>query len=251
MQQLCRIVIDGETASSVQGAELRETVQKIARGMGITGQIRNVKGKPRVEVICGKEKSDLLFEEINKLKKRGDVLFRIKNIFKTDELFDDFQDFDVVREDDLSEMVWALQGAGKVFVSASKKVEDMPGYKKSEVIGRLESVKKELLYAQGNIVNVDDFVCLKQFISDPLIDFTAEEKEEEDLIRRLIEFYHEFLYLKKYKEKLDEDKIDGVVKEIKGFVREIEIKINELKNDKFIWTIITKYNDGIWTLKTG
>jgi len=39
------------TSSSVQGAELRETVQKIAGKIGIKGQIRNVKGKPKVEIL--------------------------------------------------------------------------------------------------------------------------------------------------------------------------------------------------------
>ena len=119
-QNLVRIIIEGETASSVQGAELRETVQEIAGKIGIKGQIRNVKGKPKVEIICEKEKSDLLFKEIERLKERKDTLFKIKNVTKTDKLFDDFQDFDVVREDDLSEMVWALQGAGKVFYFAEK-----------------------------------------------------------------------------------------------------------------------------------
>jgi len=40
-QNLVRIIIEGETASSVQGAELRETVQEIARKIGIKERVKS------------------------------------------------------------------------------------------------------------------------------------------------------------------------------------------------------------------
>ncbi len=36
-----------------------------------------------------------------------------------------YRGFDVIREDELTEMVWALQGAGSVFLSSSEKIRDV------------------------------------------------------------------------------------------------------------------------------
>ena len=116
-----RIMIIGETANSVHGSELREYIQRIANNMSINGQIRNIKGDSKVEIICEgeKEKLDNFFKKIKKLEKCKDKLFNIKEVNNEEELFE-FKEFKLVREDELSEMVWALQGAGKVFYATEK-----------------------------------------------------------------------------------------------------------------------------------
>jgi acylphosphatase len=210
-----RFIISGD---NVQGIQLRETIAKEANHSGLQGQARNVlTGEVEAIFICGKNKDAIkkcIDESIGKVIKSGLLdgeeadSIRINDKNRQDsepeEITDDKTEerlkqgkFLLVREAELREMVWALQGAGKVFLSASSKVETLLGYKEKEVRGRLESVKRELLHMQNHIENVHEPVCIKQFIADPLIDMTAGKNEEEDLIRDLIEFYHDYVSYKK------------------------------------------------------
>jgi len=123
MQDLCRVVIEGKTASAVQGTGLRDAIQEIADNLGAKGQIRNIKGESKVEVICEKVHCVRLKEEILRLDSTQENVFKIKKVDIKEDLFDEFTGFDVVREDDLSEMVWGLQAAGKVFAITEEKRE--------------------------------------------------------------------------------------------------------------------------------
>jgi len=136
--------------------------------------------------------------------------------------------FIVEREHELKETVWALQGAGKVFLSASRKVEALLGYKEREVVGRLMSVQKELLYMQDHPGGLKEPVCLKQFIADPLIDLEAKPGKP-DLIRDMIEFYHEYVSSKEREEKMDPQQL---VKRINNLHQGIKEQIEKINNSK-------------------
>ncbi len=222
---LARFMISG---SSVQGVQLRETIEKVARGSGLKGYAENSSdGKVKVLFVCNKNKKrikDCFVTVLDICKKTGImskkdialVNFNEKNIshLEFDDTYPDKKteesllktDFYVKREHEMQEMVWALQGAGKVFLSASSKIEELLNYKKLEVVGRLKSVKKELMHIQSNLSTSHDPVCTKQFIADPLFDFTVKEKEEDDLIRQLIEFYHQYVDYNISKSKPDAQK---------------------------------------------
>ncbi len=244
-----RFIISGD---NVQGIQLRETISKEANHSGLQGQTRNLL-TGEVEAIFLFENNEdaikkCISESINKVIKSGLLdgdetdSIRINDKKRPEsepeEVIDEKTEehlkkskFTLVREAELREMVWALQGAGKVFLSASLKVENLLGYKEKEVLGRLESVKKELLYMQNSFENVDEPVCLKQFIADPLIDLTPGEDEEKDLIRGLIELYYEYRAYKKKERHSEEEKNEMALK-IERRQTEIGRLIERLNNQR-------------------
>lgn len=239
------------SGAALQGVQFRETIADMARKLKLRGQVKNSNDGDVEVLFLYENKNEDLFKEcfektIKDLTNKGliseseaeGIRINEKPIkeFKVDDEYKDrktedeikrINDFKIIREHELKEMTWALQGAGRVFMSSSKKIENVLELKKEEVIGRLNSVNKELLYAQTNIGNVDDLICIKHFIADPLICFM--ETDEEDLIRHLIEFYYEFLRYTKKGEISTEDK-KSIVAQINSLQKKIESEIK--KRDK-------------------
>jgi acylphosphatase len=235
------------SGATLQGVQFRETIADIARKLKLRGQVKNSNdGDVEVLILYENKNEDLIkscFEKtIKALTDKGLIIEseaddirinkRLIKDFKVDDTYEDRKtedeinrtnEFKIIREHELKEMTWALQGAGRVFMSSSKKIENVLELKKEEVIGRLNSVNKELLYAQSNIGNVDDLICLKHFIADPLIYF-MEKEGEEGLIMQLIEFYYEFLRYIKNGKISDEDK-KSIVAQIDNLQKKIESEI--------------------------
>lgn len=237
---------------SMQGVSFRETVARAADKAGLKGRAKNLQdGDVELLFIFDKKEDEELIKRciakaLEKLADEGLVdaddvkavkindaekdSFIIREIIDedTENLLKNEKRFVVEREHELKETVWALQGAGKVFLSASKKVEAMLGYKEREVIGRLMSVQKELLYLQNHPGEVEEPVCLKQFIVDPLIDLDGKPGEP-DLIRDLIEFYHDYVSSKEQGWEMDPQKL---VKRIDTLNEGIKGQIERLNNAK-------------------
>lgn len=211
---IAKFIISGD---SVQGIQLRETIAHIASQCQLKGYAKNLLNGD-VEVLFIRKDNDngikkclkdavetcrnaglISHEDADKItiNERSVNLFEVGDKTITDEALEQEmtteKNFKVVREHELREIVWALHGAGRVFQSASEKVAEMLNYKEREVNGRIKSVKRELMHVQNNLTNVDDLVCLKQFIAEPLIDVSIGKPEEEDIMRMLIEFYYDFL----------------------------------------------------------
>jgi acylphosphatase len=92
---LWKIIIKGETAFDVQGVSLRETIDRIAKRAGTAGFAKNEKGRNIVEVICR-------FSTLEGPKPFNDPAINEA----------DMGEFLIRRDEDLTEMVWALQNAG-------------------------------------------------------------------------------------------------------------------------------------------
>lgn len=120
---LIRIIIKGP---NIQGVNLREKVKELADDNKISrGFIRNVREKGTVEIIIRKMEAekDAFIKGLESLKVERDSM-KIDSIEVKDTFFDEDDlgdEFTVRREDDLHEMFWALQGAGKVFEVMEKK----------------------------------------------------------------------------------------------------------------------------------
>jgi acylphosphatase len=171
-QDICRIVVYGETTSSVHGAELREKIQEIALKWKIDGQIRNVKGWPQVEIICCRDDAKTFGKfliELEGLKSRKDALYKVTGVVEKDALFDDFNGFNVVRGDDLSEMVWGLQAAGKVF-SFSEKTRNISLLKSLELCLNSVSVQLDQIEAAGRCSPFHLF-AIEHFLEQPPANF--------------------------------------------------------------------------------
>lgn len=252
---IARFIISGP---SVQGIQLRETIYKKARKNELQGRSKNLTDGTVKVLFVYKDKDnetkkkiiECLKDSIKAVMKSGlidewdakNILINEKTADKItidDDSYDDKNTenrinsnkfFTITREHEQQEIVWALQGAGKVFFLASQKIENVLIYKKMEVVGRLESVKKELLHVQSNLRNVDELVCVKQFISDPLIAIDKEKGETNKLVEHLIEFYHQFEHYRKNKVKTENEDIRFITM-IETIEKEIDRTISNIKNN--------------------
>jgi len=112
------MVFSGRSDMDVQGVYLRQMIKALAdsKDFKINGHVRNLK-EGTVEVLCDcdEEKAKKFYRTI--LCKAEEKRIRIREdacIPPTDKVFD-FKSFKIIMEDDLKEMVWALQGAGRIF----------------------------------------------------------------------------------------------------------------------------------------
>lgn len=171
-----RIVIEGKTENDIHGTNLRETIEELGNSLGLRGFARNVKGKNIVEVFFEddeKNKAETFYDELCKLKARKDKVFQISNIKKPSEQLFDLDNFRIEREDDLTEMVWALQGAGRSFIFSEKMREEQR--KKSLLI----SLRHELYSISSHIGDIKTDIklsdvclefrvfCIENFLKEP------------------------------------------------------------------------------------
>jgi len=164
-QDMKRIVITGLTATDVQGITLREKVERLAKQLGAKGFVRNVKGKSEVEVICDADKAKELFEGIGRIRERLGGMFAIGE--PTETLFDEFTDFTIKREDDLTEMVWGLQGAGKAFLSAEDVREEMRKKRLMRGLkGEISSISDRIEDVKSG-VGTFRTICMENFLKEP------------------------------------------------------------------------------------
>lgn len=126
-----KFIVKGDTPTDVHGVNLRESIQKLAlnKEFKLEGQVRNLKGTDQLEVICQTDSEDLvetLREAIKTKIPEKNILVEPKNIkiSEKNEIQDatlkNFETFEIVREDELTEMAWALQSAGKAVLSQDK-----------------------------------------------------------------------------------------------------------------------------------
>jgi acylphosphatase len=240
---------------SMQGVSFRETVAREADKEGLKGKAKNMPdGDVELLFIYDKKADEEPIKQCikNALEKMAEAglveVDEIEAIKINDAEKDSFdlrpvsdsdtenrlrhkKRFVIEREHELKETVWALQGAGKVFLSASKKVEAMLGYKERELIGRLISVQKELLYIQNHPGDVKEPVCLKQFIVDPLIDLEAKPGEP-DLIRDLIEFYHDYVTVREKGTGMDNGEMVNRIDKLNDGIKRVIEKLNNAKRQK-------------------
>ncbi len=119
---------------------------------------------------------DLLVEILTKNKEEIVRDIKVNACFLNPKEFENNLDFNfegilIKRENELQEMTWALQGAGKVFMES---LEVMREQQKGEIISDilfLESLKRELLEIHECLMNYDKIlperIRIKQFLISP------------------------------------------------------------------------------------
>lgn len=187
MPTLARILIKGELETDVHGTGLREEVCKIAKSFQIEGRVENIKGLPVVQVVCKKDKSAAFIDNLRKELPRHSLFGNIKIQDPQDYILADYEklkdEFEIVRSDELTEMVWALQGAGKMFRHAQK------AQMETRANSMMAAVRAELI----SMMNVCDDIqagYITRFCPVATEHFIKEPPELDDTpIERLREFY--------------------------------------------------------------
>lgn len=122
-------VLKGADAHDIHGVQLRETIRRIAADKKIAGDVRNIKENGTVLVRCEDAQTaiDAFYDEILKIQAKDFLIsldtqksFKRKVTVEPKHDFELPEEFAVIREDELTEMVWALQGAGKIFAAGEK-----------------------------------------------------------------------------------------------------------------------------------
>ena len=130
------MIIEGYTSFDIQGVNLRETIESLIKKPGskfsdIVGYVRNLKDG-KVEVICSGQNVELLYHQLllNKVDEQSKQTeekleeYKFKNVDISDYyVTESFTDFTVKRDDDLSEMVLALRGAGYRFKKSTETLQ--------------------------------------------------------------------------------------------------------------------------------
>ncbi len=133
-----KIIFKGKTPGDIHGVTFRESVQRVClmQKFNICGQIRNIKNTDKVEAIFQLERETkkdvgIIIKNIIRFIEEKNELFEKKDLDSIRfEKIDDFSvaetpftTFEVVREDELTEMMWSLQNAGKAFLLQLKMKE--------------------------------------------------------------------------------------------------------------------------------
>lgn len=190
---LWKIILEGQTAFDVQGVNLRETVERIAINSGINGYVRNRKGTKLVEVVCKceSEQDVEMFKNAiirgvseNPLVKCGNIEIRGPKEYNDPVIKDDEPNgFEIKREDELTEMVWALQNAGKALLIQNELRQkqqfraldaEMDAFQ--EVLNKIE--KKNNIYKEQFAL-----IAIEGFLREP------PSKCDSNLIARLYQLY--------------------------------------------------------------
>lgn len=208
---LWRIVVKGQ---QIQGVGFRERAAYAFNTLEIKGKARNIKETGEVEFLLLSDQGEEALRQViaGVIEKTGELIpialeAEIAHIAPVEEKYLEdtiagVEKFEVLREDDLQEMVWALQGAGNLFMTATKTINELLKYKKNEMSMRLKAIRCELAHAQnkmGNAKNLD-LLCLGNFIANPLVSIHPET------LQPLVDFYHDFAEFKAIREEEERKK---------------------------------------------
>ena len=130
IKKIWLFTITGKDETEVHGKAYRVKISKAADKKKISGSVRNIKSIREIEVRVASEEGEAsefkaaLEQAMNKDREEEEKLIFGECVhLKEDD--GKYQGFSVIREDELTEMVWALQGAGGVFLSSSEKILDL------------------------------------------------------------------------------------------------------------------------------
>ena len=242
--------IKGRVPDDVQGVNLREDIEKKAKELNsdkkydIRGYVRNVKGKAEVEVLFYAKKEEGEEEFIDEIEKLVSGLAANTEGPWEEKRSVKFEDFKAVREDELTEMVWALRGAGKVFSGLVKEVRNqtqaMWGQEMERERKMLESLVRSI---ESELVSINErrayieegerhlgfrLFCIENFIKEPPSDV------DKDFLRSLNELYElcdEVNQLIKMKV-IDQNKLRDNLKGIENLINSLSVHIEDCKKKK-------------------
>lgn len=128
IKKMWLFTITGKDETEIHGKLYRVEIKKIASKSKIRGSVRNIKFNPEIEVKLAIEEKDAALgfkkslEQTLNEPKEDEEKFAFSDLRSFEDDDEKYRDFAVLREDELTEMVWALQGAGGVFLKSSQEI---------------------------------------------------------------------------------------------------------------------------------
>jgi len=132
-----RIRVCGQSEDDVHGVSLRKKISEIVynlyRNRKINrkprGYVKNVKNTRFVDIYLVSKNNSIpnaLWKRLEEEIKEDGTAEQIERPkFCVEHLVDEFKDFEIKREDELTEMVWALQGAGDAFATSAEQQKEL------------------------------------------------------------------------------------------------------------------------------
>ncbi len=223
-------VLKGADSKDIQGVELREKIREMAVKAKVSGDVRNVKEDRTVLVRCRTtdEKAKRLFDQIvgldHPLVRLDAKKSKPRKLSVLEGPVPRFpKGFEVVREDELSEMVWALQGAGKVFGLN----EDL---RKKKILGALKQAINQIA-DQADKYRQKPWQS-KAFVLTPIDNFICEAPtKDEGLVTQVYDLYQ--LCMETNNTRHAEDKPgEGKTRELMGQILKLAVKIQKKLNKR-------------------
>jgi len=133
----------------IQGIGFRELVEKIAKEENKKGTIKNRKKEEDCEIQAAFESEEKFKEFLEKIiktaKKELGPDIQYSEIFSSDKPEEFFQNqFQVIKEDDLKETLWDLNGAKRGFNRLAENVKDAEKRRNERLLNGLEQELKKL-----------------------------------------------------------------------------------------------------------
>ena len=174
--RVLRILIKGITPDKVHGVNLREEILIKALSKGVGGYVANIKGTATVEIIADGKNTKEFLNEIKRVYGSDGKGHGVIHCWE--ERHVEFDKFEIKREDELTEMVWALRGAGNVFqklIDTIKKQEEEREEKRAQSLEI--SIESELNTISETLNSIDlgnthprfRTCCIEHFIVEPPI----------------------------------------------------------------------------------
>lgn len=227
---LWKVIIEGQTEMDSHGVGLREMISKLASEQvpKVEGKVRNVKGSKIVEIVC-RATEDSARGFVERVRKEladsplidlGKLDFKLSSPMEDQRIEDSIRpgELEVIREDDLTEMVWALQTAGRAVLSQETvRARNILRAVLSE-LSLVQNFVNEATQSEEDRGRRLNLISIEEFISNPI------EKVGYDAIIGMHELYDSCELIN---HRLDKgfDYKDAVIKDAIAYIRE---KINQL-----------------------
>ncbi len=227
-----RVVVKAVGNQSVQGIRFRELVEKMANDSTkpVWGQVRNLREKEAVEIQAIFDSEPAFRGFLGTIKQKAKLLLGVniewEEIISSEKPIFFENTFKAIREDDIKEMFWALNGAKREFEKVYVKAML---YEKKKELKRLKGLEKELNKLKyhlstrpGEPISSHGLDASWQFLIEPF---------DEDLETILSELSSKIEANQEEKTK-NQTAINEFVRKVDELIDKARIRVQELINNR-------------------
>jgi len=228
--EVYRVLISSE--DQIHGIRLRETIKQISNASDpqIFGRVMNIGDEGQVEIFCQVKDEEQLKKFIETIRKTAKEKLFVKiesEYYPANDLkeWESFQEFEVIRGDQLEEIDLAIRGGERLFIKLKDSIENFIKIRESRKLKGLEYSFKRM---KGSLQPDDPFRNYKLPNRTALDEFLAEPFDEdlEKTCEEIDSLLDEFL-------KFENDRIDKIppnkVTELVDLIKIAMTRVKELQ----------------------